>query len=208
MLGLEDLVGDKAMLISAAPTKRCCEVELIAQFSNNTILVSQPKDFESYTELAPGKSILLRVNKANVSHNYQAKVKRICQEPYICLQLMEPGKDQKSTSDRELRLNVATRQINIRLYDGLKQHTVSVGDISSNGARLVSGIRLGRVNEIFNIELSTPHSNGKVCLPCKIRYVRTDLGSEETGSDSRYHHGVEFLYLQENAESFLSSFVV
>ena len=83
---------------------------------------------------------------------------------------------------------------------------VEMADISTAGARLVANRRLGNVGDSFVIEIKSQYNDEHFKVPCKVRHVRTEIDSE---SRCRivFHHGVEFINIDESVTEFLTRFV-
>jgi c-di-GMP-binding flagellar brake protein YcgR len=84
--------------------------------------------------------------------------------------------------------------------------SVALADISMTGARLVAGSRLGEVGERFSIEIPQVESEGRIALPCQVRYVREEQ-SATVGGKRVYHHGVEFTGLDRQALVFIERYI-
>ena len=207
MIDFEALKGKKAKLVCLDATVKSIDVELIECFRANVILFAQPEHVSSQAQMKIGQRFQVRFNENNITHSYHAKIVRFCNNSQLCLQLLIPGESQSDALTREPRIKVEKKEIKITLQDGKQKIPASIKDISVNGAQLVSSARLGNVNEVFNIELTINESASSIRLPCKIRYIRTEIESSSQVKKINFHHGVEFLHLADNAENFLLRFV-
>jgi hypothetical protein len=200
---IRKLVGSKAKLVSLSSECQNMTVELVECFRNNTLFVF----CSDMARIVVGQCFNIQFNQNNITFSYHTKVVRVCNEPYICLQVLLPGQDTLEKQNRETRVKVEKKELKITLQDGKQQIPVSVADIGINGAQLVSNVRLGNVEDIFNIELTIKEGASSIRLPCRIRYVRTEVNSASQDAKIRFHHGVEFLQLTANVENFLYRFV-
>ena len=206
MFEFEKMAGETVLLVSPA---RKYTVEFIGAFRNNVVLVSLPEVMAGHPDMGVGRRIHIRFKRANVTHNYQATIVKICSKPYLCLRLLHSSVSVNMTPlARETRLKIDKKEIKVTLLSADEQISVSLVDVSLNGARLVSVVRLGGVNDTFTVNLSVVGgAHNDICLPCKIRYVRLEIGISLNESNSRFHHGVEFLRLTPSVESFLMRLV-
>ena len=195
---LKALIGKKATLVTVSQLSSVLNVELLECFRNNTLLVS----CSEMKGVKIGHKYQIRFVENNVTYSYHVKIARVCNESSLCLQLILPGQQHRAE-----RVPVDKKQIKIILQDGKQQIPVTVADISVDGARLLSTTRLGKINDIFNIELIMSDEGRSIRLPCKIRYVRTEPGDKQSINELCFHHGVEFLQLDANVENFLFRFV-
>ena len=207
MIELQKLIGRKASLVSLTSASRVFNVELVECFRNNVLLVSPSGSNPGQAQMQVGQNFQIRFKFNNIIFSYHTKIVRFCNNAQFCLQVLVPGFDAQDGLNREPRLKVEKKEIKITLQDGKQKIPVSVADISVNGARLVSNTRLGKINEEFNIELAITEGSSSVRLPCKIRYVRTEIDTINHSKNISFHHGVEFLHLAANAENFILRFV-
>ena len=207
MIDLEQLIGSKANLVSLTSTSQVFNVELVECFRNNVLLISQSTSSLGQAQIQIGQNFQIRFKFNNIIFCYHTKIVRFCNNAQFCLQVLVPGADVQDGLNREPRVKIEKKEIKITLQDGKQEIPVSVADISVNGACLVSNTRLGKINEEFNIELAISEALSSVRLPCKIRYVRTEIDSINHSKNISFHHGVEFLHLAANAENFILRFV-
>jgi len=207
LIEFHDLVGKKANLVSLRAATQVFNVELVECFRNNVLLVSQPDFVSANVQMQVGEYFQIRFEINNIVFSYHTKIVRFCNNAQLCLQVIIPGTATQANLVREPRVKVEKKEIKIVLQDGKQKIPVSVADVSVNGACLVADSRLGNINEEFNIELTIKESASSIRLPCKIRYVRTEIDSTTQPEKNRFLHGVEFLHLANNAENFLLRFV-
>ena len=203
MKNISGLIGKKAALVRLADSKSQFQVELQECLRNNILLVSSLNTPESIV----GQRYQIRFVENNVTYSYHTKVVRVCNDSTLCLQILLPNQKDHEVEQRVTRVPVDKKEIKITLQDGKQQISVGVLDISVNGARLVSNVRLGQINDVFNIELTLKEGARSIRLPCRIRYVRTELAEDQLVKNVSFHHGVEFLQLTTNVENFLFRFV-
>lgn len=200
---LKELLGQKAKLIRLATSSEQSDVEIVEYFRNSTLLVS----CSSNRSFHVGQRYQIRIEDENITHSYHVKIARVCSDSHLTLQVVLPGSANLPLEHRADRIKVQKKEIKITLQDGKQKIPVSVADIGPNGARLVAATRLGKVNDVFYIELSVNRNKSSIRLPCKVRYVRTECNFEAQDNDLSYHHGVEFLQLATNVENYLLQFV-
>ncbi|HFE39531.1 MAG TPA: PilZ domain-containing protein [Gammaproteobacteria bacterium] len=205
MFEFEKIVGEKVALVSLAAGQRY-KVEFIGRFKNNMLLVSLPLEENIRFKMKVGQCFLFRYQQGNVIYNYHTRIVRLCNAPYLCMQLVSAGSRADEMLVREPRLGLDKKSLKIALRDGNRQLSVSVVDISINGARLVSPVRLGQVNDVFHIDLSTQDGSTSICLPCKICYVRSEIASGSSAENGCYHHGIAFIHVSPRVENFLLRF--
>ncbi len=204
---LEEFIGEKISLVSLAPPKYQYEVLLAGSFRNNVLLVSQPSNTDLQSGVGVGGDFHVRINRDKITYTYHARVTRVCNEPYLTLQLLLANGTNRPKVTRKTRLKCLNKKIQISLGEGNNRIPVSMADISITGAKLVANARLGKVGDILNVQLSANSSASKLRISCKIRYVRSEVGGTRTAKGAQFHHGVEFIQLAENVENFLLRFV-
>lgn len=204
---LEEFIGEKISLVSLAPPKYQYEVLLAGSFRNNVLLVSQPSNTNMQSSVNVGNDFHVRINRDKITYTYHARVTRVCNEPYLTLQLLLENDASRAKVARKNRLKCFNKEIHISLEEGGHQIPVSMADISISGAKLVANTRLGKVGDILKVQLSVNGGANKLRMSCKIRYVRSEVARTPTVKDTQFHHGVEFLQLTENVENFLLRFV-
>lgn len=198
MKNLKRLIGKDIILWRTSPFKLVLDIKLVECFRNNTLLVS----CSNISRVRVGQRYQIRYDENNVTYHYRVEVVRVCNESSLCLQLILPGQQQ-----RPGRMLIDKKQIRIILQDGSQKIPVDIVDISVSGAKLVSKVRLGKINDVFNIELTLDNGARSIRLPCKIRYVRSEFLLKQFSKNDSFHHGVEFLQLATNVENFLYRFV-
>jgi len=204
---LEEFVGEKISLVSLAPPKYQYEVFLAGSFRNNVLLVSQPSHTDLPSGINVGNDFHVRISRNKITYTYHARVTRVCNEPYLTLQLRLANETSKSKITRKTRIKCVNKEIHIFLEEGNNTIPISMANISITGAKLVANTRLGRVGDTLKIQLSLNNGASKLRMSCTIRYVRSEIGGAQTAKDSQFHHGVEFHQLAENVENFLLRFV-
>lgn len=148
----------------------------------------------------------MRINSGNVVYNYNTSISFVCHDPITYLHLSLPNANQRLSERKSPRISTKKRALKLSISNGKALMNASMADISLEGAKLISRQRLAKVDEIFYIDLQTEQDAPTITLPCKVRYVRTDIQTE--GQDSIvFHHGVEFSELSVFAEQFIASFV-
>ena len=203
MIELEKLTGQQFSLISTSARKQKYSVEFLGNFRNQALLVSCPERLCGDEMIRVGQCFHLRINQDNITYSWRTRVVRLCSEPYLCLQLVQPQNKEMVAGERETRVRVGRKEMCISLLGENGNTSVSVADISLSGARLMSHARLGDIGDVLTINLSVSHGENSIRLPCKICYVRSDLASPLPANDKMYHHGVEFMDLSMANESFL-----
>lgn len=208
MIELEKMMGQPFSLISTSAHKQKYSVDFLGSFRNQALLVSRPEGLGGEGVIRVGQCFHLRTNQKNIIYNWRTRIVRLCSEPYLCLQLVQsqrvrPQKNETRSGEREARVRVGCEEIHISLQGEKGDAAITVADISLSGARLMSYARLGDIGDVLTISLSVSHGESRICLPCKICYVRSDLALSLPSNEKTYHHGVEFMDLSLANETLL-----
>ncbi len=107
------------------------------------------------------------------------------------------------TQRRSPRYPVDLPVLHLTIHEGVRDYQVTMADISVHGACLVCDEPLGQEGDHFSIDIPLPGSTDLITLPCHMRYVRHESGSQ----GQRYYHGVEFTGLSDEAQLFLSGYI-
>ncbi len=206
MIDINGLVGSDATLIPANTNDERINVNIIGYCKNKTLMVALKDKTIEMTERQLKATYQLRTNVENIIYTFNTHINFMCHEPMIYFHLAAPEGNQQNTQRKHPRIPVKKQKMTLSVNTGSDQVSASLADISLDGAKLVARRRLANVDEVFYIDMLIEKGTATITLPCKVRYVRTDIQTQ--GQESIvFHHGVEFGALSEGAEQFIESFV-
>ncbi len=159
-----------------------------------------------HTACRPGQHLLARFSEGDNRFAFVSEVKAVCQHPFPYLHLAYPRGVQGIMLRRSQRLSLdgeSAPVIRLDMNDGHRHLPVTLADISPSGARLSANRRLGDIDDRFAIEIQPAGHDRPVKLPCVVRYVR----QEPCGTETHYHHGVQFNGLDTTAQDFIDRFI-
>lgn len=178
-------------------------VTLIGYLAGRSLLVSLPPDAASP---AAGEPCVVRFQAGDRLYAFDTRVLCIASQPFSYLHLAYPEGVQTGGARRSQRVQVNDMVMMLVMEEAGRKLSVALADISMTGARLVAGSRLGEVGERFSIEIPQVESEGRIALPCQVRYVREEQ-STTVGGKRVYHHGVEFTGLDRQALVFIERYI-
>lgn len=206
MIDVSRLVGRSAVLIPANRNGNRIDVTIIGFCQNETLMVAPKDDAIELSDAVMHSQYQLRASVENVFYTFNTHIMTVHNEPITYLHLSLPDVNKNITERQSPRIAVHSHELTLSVNTGSEQLSASIADLSLQGARLVAKNRLARVDETFYIDMLVDKGTSTITLPCRVRYIRTDI--QTTGQDSIvFHHGVEFGDLSENAEHFISAFV-
>ena len=206
MVDVNHLVGSDAMLIPANSNGERIAVKIIGFCRNESLMVTLKNEDAELSDEVLNSSYQLRVSSGNVVYTFNTYIKVVHHEPMSYLHLSLPDAEQQVTERQSPRISVKNQELTLSVSTGQEHMKASMADISLEGARLVAKHRLAKIDEMFYIDMLVDNGTSTITLPCKVRYVRTDIQTE--GQESIvFHHGVEFGELSESAEQFIGSFI-
>lgn len=206
MIDVNRLVGSEAVLIPVNRNGDRIDVVIIGFCRNETLMVELKNEALVISDEILNASYQLRTNFENIVYTFNTDIKVVHNEPMTYLHLSLPNTNQRVTERKSPRVTVKNHELTLSVNTGAAQMKASMADLSLEGARLVAKHRLAKVDEMFFIDMLVEQGTSTITLPCKVRYVRTDIQTE--GQDSIvFHHGVEFGELSDSAEQFIESFI-
>ena len=130
----------------------CYLVELIGYTTDKSLMVT-PAYGEDGLALNEGDELAVRYLGSDHSYAFYSKVIQVCKKPYSYLHLAYPQGVQGLATRRAPRVplqNLDQGQVmRLNINDGSKRLSVTMFDISTCGARLVTNSRLGKCGERF-----------------------------------------------------------
>ena len=206
MFDVNCLVGSEAMLIPTNTNGERININIIGYCKNKTLMVTLKDDLVEITDRVLNAKYQIRATFQNVVYLFNTAIEVMQTEPMTYLHLSMPEDIQQQTERKSPRIPVKKQKMTLSVNTGHDQVKASLADISVDGAQLVARHRLAKVDEIFYIDMMVEQGSEAITLPCKVRYVRTDIQTQGQNSIV-FHHGVEFADLSENAEKFIETFV-
>ena len=206
MIDVNCLVGGEAMLVPANTNGERIEVNIIGYCKDKAIMVTLKDQSVEITDKMLNAAYQLRANFENIVYTFNTCIKVVQKEPMAYMHLAVSENSQQKVTRKSARIPVKKQKMTLSVNTGQDQVKASLADISLDGAQLIARRRLAKVDEIFYIDMLIEQGSETITLPCKVRYVRTDIQTK--GQESIvFHHGVEFGKLTEHAEQFIESFV-
>lgn len=182
--------------------------EVIGYVTDQSLLISFPKCDGEPVPLAEGDEFTVQYGDDETGYTFETAVIQVCIDPYPYAHLQYPNGVQGVIIRSAQRIPVKLPVILLSAESGSGKKSVAMLDISISGARLVAYDRLGNVGDRFSIDMAVPTSKEeeRINIPVIVRYVREE-SRENKRNGHRYHHGVEFLTLDEGANLFIQQFV-
>ena len=202
---IQALTGSDATLILRDSQSTRLDVKLVGLRDNKYLIASFSGREESLKHAKANRKYLVRVRKENVVHVFNASLAKV-EGGDIPLVHLSVNQDVINSKRKTPRVTGDNTKIKLSLLSGGKSINVTMADISVAGARLVSDRRLGNIDDIFVIEVKSRYSDECLNVRCKIRHLRTQV-EESSRSRIVFHHGVEFLEIDEVMQGFLDQFV-
>lgn len=178
-------------------------VSLLGYATQRSLIVAPHDKLQVRVDFQPGDRFILRYAHNGIIQAYETSVLSVAFQPYYHLHLQFPEQMDQQVQRRSSRYPVDLPVLRLTIQEGVKVHHVSMADISVQGACLVCDQILGHEGEFFSIDIPLPGSTDTITLPCHIRYVRREDGSQK----AQYYHGVEFGELDDDAQIFLSGYI-
>ena len=206
MIDVNHLVGTTAVLIPSSRNGDRIDINIIGVCRNKTLMVELNNSDFTLSEVVLSASYQLRINYDNIVYNFNTFIEVVHHEPTTYLHLALPDANKLVSERKSPRIPVKSQSMSLSVSSAEGQLKAALADVSLEGARLIARRRLGKIDEIFYIDMLVNNDTSTITLPCKVRYVRTDIQTE--GQDSIvFHHGVEFGDLSESTEEFIREFV-
>ena len=206
MINVDQLVGYEATLVACSKNGERVDVKIIGICGNKTLMVMPVKECFELSDKALKATYQLRVNFENVVYTFKTFIEIVNEQPVTYFHLTLPDANKLLTERKSPRVLLNKAALTLSVNTGKTQMKASMADISLDGACLVARSRLAKVDEVFYIDMLINQGTATITLPCKVRYVRTDIQTE--GQDSIvFHHGVAFENLSNEAENFIHSFI-
>jgi len=187
----------------------CYLVDLMGYRPEQSLIVTAPVSDDGSLPVAEGDEVAVRYLGGDNSFAFYSRVLCIAGKPYPHLHLEYPSGVQGVITRRSIRVPIDGPVMSLAMLDGGQRLNVTMADISVHGARLISNIRLGNVNDTFTIEMPDISAAGEesLALPCVIRHVREQIEMPGHAQGCIYHHGVEFDRLEQAAQLFIARFI-
>lgn len=206
MINVNRLVGCEAVLLAPGKHAERIAVSVIGVCGNKTLMVAPEMPQVELNENALKAPYQLRVSFENVVYTFKTFIEFVNYQPVTYFHLTLPDANKLLTERRSPRVSLNKAGLTLSVNTGKAQMKASMADISLEGACLVAHQRLAKVDEVFYIDMLVNRGTATITLPCKVRYVRTDIQTE--GQDSIvFHHGVAFENLSNEAENFIHSYI-
>jgi len=206
MIDIMRLVGHKGVLIPVDCHGEHVSVTIIGYCPNKSLMVVMDGNITDLSESALNSNYRLRINHKNVVFHFNTFINRVCHEPMMYFHLHFPDSNVPLRKRRSPRMATSKNAFTLSVNTGNKSMSASLADLSLDGAKLIATERLAKVDEFFCIDMLIENEQSTITLPCKVRYVRTDIQTD--GQDSIvFHHGVKFEELTDRAETFISSYL-
>ncbi len=202
---IETLTGSNATLILRDSHSTRLNVTLVGLYKNKYLLASFTGHEDSLKHAKANRQYLVQVKKENVVHMFNASVKKVETGPFPLVHL-SLNQDVINTKRKTPRVGGDNSKIKLSLQKGNDFVDVTMADISTAGARLVAKQRLGNIDDAFVIDVKSQYSDESFNIRCKICHLRTEI-DRDFGSRIVFHHGVEFVDIDDDAKIFLTQFV-
>lgn len=178
-------------------------VSLLGYATQRSLIVAPHDRIQARVDFQPGDQFILRIAHDGAHQAFETSVLSVAFQPYYHLHLQFPQQLNETAQRRSSRYPVDLPVLRLTIREGVKDYEVTMADISVQGACLVCDQVLGQQGEFFSIDIPLPGSTDMISLPCNIRYVREEPGSQK----KQYFHGVEFSGLDDEAQIFLSGYI-
>ncbi len=183
------------------------QVCLIGYRASHSVLVTMPQKGNKPTAIEEGAAVIVRYIGDSKVYAFESKVLHAHVDPYPYLHLEYPKGIQGIMMRRTMRVPVNTPVLTLSMLDQEgHQLSVTMADISIDGACLISSSQIGKVGDEFLINM--PHIaatfDDDINLSCIVRYMRNETEADGTIS---YKHGVEFRQLDQAALRFIEHFI-
>ncbi len=185
----------------------CYLVELIGYVTDKSLMVTPAYGDGSIRALKEGDKLAVRYLGNDKSYAFYSKVTFVCDKPYHYLHLEYPKGVQGLSARRASRVPIEGPVMRLNIREGEQILSVTMADISTQGARFISSSRLGGCGDQFIIEMPDIGGAGEVLsLPCVVRHV-CEQYPDAMGVATTFHHGVEFDHLDQAAQLFIARFI-
>lgn len=182
---------------------RRLQVRLIGYLPGASLLVTTPTVGGKTMIMREGQPFVVRMMVGKRIVGFTTTILRSCARPFPYLHLAYPSEVEQITVRKAQRVRVklfASIKNGNPDFQFEKPHSATIIDMSTCGALLVSGERLGAAGDQVEVRcaLRIGDSEKLLSLPAVIRNVQV-VHSDDHGDS--YHHGLEF-NLKEEQDSF------
>ncbi len=185
----------------------CYLVELIGYVTDKSLMVTPAYGDDSIQALKEGDKLAVRYLGSDKSYAFYSEVTFVCDKPYHYLHLAYPKGVQGLSARRASRVPIEGPVMRLNIREGEQSLSVTMADISTQGARFISSSCLGGRGDHFVIEMPDIGGAGEtLSLPCVVRHV-CEQYPDAMGVATTFHHGVEFDHLDEAAQLFIARFI-
>ncbi len=181
-------------------------VELVGYSIGRSVMIRLPEESDSCLALTLDEQVILRYLGGDNQFAFQSRVSYLAAEPYPHVHLDYPMGVQGRALRKAPRIDVNSEaQVSLCLDDHGRQVSVKMMNISETGARLLATSKLAGSGESFTIEIPMISGNQErvVALTCVVRHVN-DI---PYGPNKEYHHGVEFVSVDDSARALIHRFI-
>jgi len=168
------------------------QVRLIGYLSGSSLIVTTPEVDGRVMIIREGQPFIVRMMVGNRIVGFTSTVRRVCSRPFPYLHLSYPEEMEQITVRKAQRVRVrlfASLKNSNPAFQSDKARPVTVVDISTSGALMLSDERLGESGDtvVVSCALKIGEAEKLLTLPAVIRNVHVDA------SDNSFHHGLEFV---------------
>jgi c-di-GMP-binding flagellar brake protein YcgR len=172
---------------------RRMHVKVIGYLPGQSLVVTTPRVRDKVMIIREGQPFVARVMIGNRIVGFATTVLRSCAVPYPYLHLSYPEEMEQITVRKAQRVRVklfASVKNSNPEFQSQKPQPVTVVDISTSGAQVISGDAIGEVGDRvqLNCLLRVGDTEKLLTIPALLRNVHLE---DEGGADN-YSHGLEF----------------
>ena len=206
------LIGDVLQLQYAPPSENQerFAVKLVGYLPGSSLVITAPGRQGKSILVREGQSFTVRLLQGSNVFGFVSKVLAVFSRPYPHLHLTYPAEVESAVVRNAPRVSArfSTQVINTSMQvEHRHSLTATIVDLSSSGARLVVGDRLGKIGDLLQISLTLEVCSGTDRLQL-LGTIRT--AKEADNADGARHHiyGVQFKGMNRFQQLLLCSFVL
>jgi len=202
MPDLSRFVGQKLNLVSKYGTRTSFNVTLMNKCASDAWLVSLSREDVNRSSIEVNREYTIRLEENNVVYVVNVTVNKIAHYPFPHLHLSLSEALKNHTRRKTSRYPVLNSKLALNVMSNESNDVISMVDISSDGAQLVSTNRLGKIDDAFVIAMGMARHDRSFEFSCHVRYVLTEIDAVSRDKFI-FRHGVEFNNLNCSSENFL-----
>jgi len=187
-------------------------VKVIGFLPEKSLIVTTPHNNGKIMLIREGQPLAVRLLAGNNVIAFTVSVLRSCARPYPYLHLSYPSDLQTIMVRKAQRIGYKTRAMVKNCGPAASGKTaqesnVDVEDMSTTGALLISGNKLGDIKGLLSVKLKLiiAQDDEQLVLIAIIRNVRRR--KKETSEEHEYLHGVEFQFADRQESIMLHAFI-